>query len=86
MKKCLFTWAEQRPSRVVGWDEGVWWALFSFLYFKKTKFQKYMLNGEIFKNVCLSPIQLAIESKCKKNLHLGPGAHGALNNELVKSI
>ena len=28
---------------------------FSFLYLKKTKFQKYMLNREIFKNGCLTP-------------------------------
>ena len=28
---------------------------FSFLYLKKTKFQKYMSNREIFKNGCLSP-------------------------------
>jgi len=28
---------------------------FSFLYLKKIKFQKYMPNREIFKNVCLSP-------------------------------
>jgi len=31
------------------------WAAFSFLYFKKIKFQKYMPNKEIFKNGCLSP-------------------------------
>ena len=70
-------------------------APFSFLYFKKTKFQKYMLNREIFKNGwlspptgCLSPIQWATGPKCKKIsfLHLGPGVHGALNIELVKSI
>ena len=29
-------------------------AFFSFLYLKKTKFQKYMSNMEIFKNECLS--------------------------------
>jgi len=45
-----------------------------------------MSNREIFKNGCLSPIQLATGSKCKKNLYLGPGAQGALNSELVKSI
>ena len=28
---------------------------FSFLYLKKTKFQKYMPNRKIFKNGCLSP-------------------------------
>ena len=60
--------------------------LFSFLYLIKTKFQKYMPNREIFKNGCPSPIQLATGPKCKKNLHLDPGAQGALNSELVKSI
>ena len=53
-----------------------------------------MLNREIFKNGCLSPrgagclssIQLATGPKYKKNLHLGPGAQGALNSELVKLI
>ena len=50
-------------------------------YIKKTKFQKYMPNREIFKNVCLSP-----GPKCKKNLHLVSGAQGALNSEFVKSI
>ena len=28
---------------------------FSFLYLKKTKYQKYMPNREIFKNGCMSP-------------------------------
>ena len=48
-------------------------AVFSFLYFKKIKFQKYMPNSEIFKNGCLSPptgclspIQLATGPKFKK--------------------
>ena len=41
--------------------------LFSFLYLKKIKFQKYMPNREIFKNGCLSPIQLATGPKYKKN-------------------
>ena len=53
-----------------------------------------MSNREIFKKWvpvallmgCLSPIQLATGPKCKKNLHLGSGAQGALNSELVKSI
>ena len=50
-----------------------------------------MPNRKIFKNGCLSPlgclspILLATGPKCKKNLHLGPGAQGALNSELVKS-
>ena len=47
-----------------------------------------MPNMEIFKNGCLSPlspIQWATGPKCKK-IHLGPGAQGALNSELVKSI
>ena len=60
-------------------------AFFHF-YIKKTKFQKYMPNREIFKNGCLSTIQLATGPKCKKNLHLGSDAQGALNSELVKSI
>jgi len=30
-------------------------AVFSFLYFKKTKFKKYMPNRKIFKNGCLPP-------------------------------
>ena len=34
----------------------------------------------------LSPPGWATGPKCKKNLYLGPGAQGALNNELVKSI
>ena len=34
---------------------------------------------EFFKNGCLSPIQLATGPKCKKKLHLGLGAQGALN-------
>ena len=38
-------------------------AFFHF-YIKKTKFQKYMPNREIFKNGCLSPIQLATGPKC----------------------
>ena len=45
-----------------------------------------MLNRENFKNGCLSPVQWATGPKCKKNLYLGPGAQGALNSELVKSI
>ena len=61
------------------------WPFFIFI-FKKTKFQKYMSNREIFKNGCLSSIQLATAPKCKKNLHLGPGAQGILNSELVKLI
>ena len=44
-----------------------------------------MPNREIFKNGCRSPIQWATGPKCKK-IHLGPGAQGALNSELVKSI
>ena len=59
---------------------------FFIFILKKTKFQKYMVNREIFKNGCLSPIQWATGPKCKKNLHLGPGVKGALNSELVKSI
>ena len=45
-----------------------------------------MSNREIFKNGCMSSIQLATGSKCKKKLYLGPGAQGALNSELVKSL
>ena len=44
------------------------------------------MNREIFKNGWLSPSEWATGPKCKKNLHLGPGAQGALNSELVKSI
>ena len=33
---------------------GLRWAFFSIFIFKKTKFQKYMPNREIFKNGCLS--------------------------------
>ena len=45
-----------------------------------------MSNRKIFKNGCLSPIRGATGPKCKKKLHLGPGAQGALNSKLVKSI
>ena len=38
-----------------------------YFYIKKTKFQKYMSNREIFKNWCLSPIQLTTGPKYKKN-------------------
>ena len=47
------------------------WTFFIFML-KKTKFQKYMSNREIFKNRCLStgwlsPTGWATGSKCKKN-------------------
>ena len=32
------------------------WRFFHFYIKKKTKFQKYMPNREIFKNGCLSPL------------------------------
>ena len=41
-------------------------AFFIFIL-KKTNFQKYMSNWEIFKNGCLSPIQMTTGPKCKKN-------------------
>jgi len=41
----------QDPSTKAHTEEG----LFSFLYLKKIKFQKYMSNNEIFKNECLPP-------------------------------
>ena len=40
---------------------------FFIFILKKTKFQKYMSNRKIFKNGCLSPIQLATGPKCKNN-------------------
>ena len=66
-------------------------ALFSFLYLKKQNFKNICRIGKFSKigacrPGCLSPIQLATGPKCKKNLYLGPGAQGALNSELVKSI
>ena len=54
---------------------------FSFLYLKKIKFQKYMPNKEIFCRPCNWRQDLNI-----KKLYLGPGAQGALNSELLKSI
>ena len=45
-----------------------------------------MSNRKIFKNKCLSPIQLETGPKYKNFLHLGPSAQDALNSELVKLI
>ena len=55
-------------------------AFYFIFIFKKTKFQKYMPNREIFKNGGRQDLNIY------KKLHLGPGAQGALNSELVKSI
>jgi len=57
---------------------------FSFLYLKKLKFQKYMAVLKNFKTIPLSPSGWATGPKCKKKLHLGPGARDVLNSELVK--
>jgi len=62
---------------------------FSFLYFKKLKFQKYMAVLKNFKTIPLSPpacrpLVGRQDLNVKKNLHLGPGTKDALNSELVK--
>ena len=57
---------------------------FHFYILKKQNFKKYMSNREIFKNGC-HPSSWQHDLNVKK-LHLGPGAQGALNSELVKSI
>ena len=73
-----FPWAAVLVGIVVGMlgpHEPNWAGMgFSYYYpgaffifiFKKTKFQKYMPNMEIFKNGCLSPIKWATGPKCKK--------------------
>ena len=45
-----------------------------------------MAVSKIFKTIPLSPPAWATGPKRKKKLYLGPGAHDALNSELVKSI
>ena len=60
--------------------------IFSFLYLKKLKFQKYMAVSKNFKTIPLSPPAWATGPKYKKKLHLDPGTWDALNSKLVKSI
>ena len=43
-----------------------------------------MAISKNFKTIPLSPPAWATGPKCKKKLHLGPGARDALNSELVK--
>ena len=45
-----------------------------------------MAVSKNFKTIPMSPPGWATGPKCKKKLHLGPDAQGALNSELVKSI
>ena len=50
------------------------------------KFKTIPLSPSAWATASLSPPGWATGSKCKKNLHLGPSAQGALNSELVKLI
>ena len=69
---------------------------FSFLYLKKIKISKIYGGFEKFQNYTpvapclatggLSPSGWATGHKCKKKLHLDPGARDVLNSELVKYI
>ena len=45
-----------------------------------------MAVSKNLKTIPLSPPAWATGPKRKKKLYLGPGAHDALNSELVKSI
>ena len=71
-------------------------ALFSFLYLKKQNFKNICRIGKFSKmGACrppngrqgaCRPSSGRQDLNVKKILHLGPGAQGALNSELVKSI
>ena len=64
---------------------------FIFIFKKKQNFKNICRIGKFSKmGACRPPNgrhgAWATGPKCKKKLHLDPGAQGALNSELVKSI
>ena len=60
-------------------------ALFSFLYLKKQNFKNICRIGKFSKMGACRPLNGRQDLNIKK-LHLGPGAQGALNSELIKLI